>query len=127
MTARWTWIVLAVLVSLAALVRGQEAEAPRLTMHANGEHFIITYAPGAVWACTMFQQQTRIPPTPNWTDGHYTPRHCWGLEGVPGGYEDDWAYILPADDDWVIWAEVGYPDETGLLVYRRSNTLRVHR
>ena len=63
---------------------------------SSGEHLLVTFAMGATWACTVFNQQDVSEP--------YAPRHCWGLDAGATSYDDDWAHIERADGDWVVFA-----------------------
>ena len=90
-----------------------------LIFELTNERFKVVFNPGAVYACTVYEQQGGKEP--------YAPRHCWWLDPTLVGYEDDWEYIERYDTDWLVYAEVGYPDSDGVTVYHETNKLKVHR
>lgn len=94
---------------------------------SNGETFKVTYDKGAVWSCTVFQQQKVGTPDANFPDGRYTPKHCWSITRDSTSYEDDWALITPEDTDWLVWAEVQYINGHDMVSTVVSNKVRVHR
>lgn len=109
-----------------------ERTAPRITHFANVQDpFLVEFDKGATWACTMFQLQRKVEPGPNWPDGYYTPRHCWALDESMQSYPDNFKYIVPENDDWLVWAEVGYytgPNSAGPgqdITYYPTNKVRV--
>jgi hypothetical protein len=117
---RW----LALLLALAVGVGAQTA--PRIVAHPN-QTFTVTFDKGAVWACTVFRMQKATEtPSETFPDGHYTPRHCWSLDETFTSYQDDWAYILPYDSYWRVWAEIGYRRNSE-IVYVHTNTLEAYR
>lgn len=100
------WVMLALLFTFA--------DAPAIR-HLEGreEPFEVTYASGAVWACTHFESTTQTLETTGADGvrrvGPYTPAHCWGVDETSTSYGDDWAFILPTGTPWVVWAEIYYP------------------
>ena len=108
-----------------------DANAPHIYPQTTTdyEHLLVLFDPGALWACTVFQRQTLDPPDVYSPDGHYTPRHCWGLDKTTTRYNDDWAFIPREMTKWHVWAEIGYPDRTNPagfeLKYIRTNVLEV--
>lgn len=94
---------------------------------SNGDTFKVSYDKGAVWSCTVFQQQKVNKTDANFPDGRYTPKHCWGLNRDENSYEDNWAFIDKADTDWLVWAEVQYIDGHDNVKTVISNKVRIHR
>ena len=129
MKYRWLavsiWLValaLALLVSVGAL-----AATPQISTSADHQQFTVSFEKGAIWACTVYQsQRVTDEDRANFPDGKYAPRHCWALDETMTSYPDDWAWILPYDVDWHVWAEVGYP-RGGEVVYVKTNVVVVHR
>ena len=109
----WMGLVVAVAAGIAlhVVLAGAVAHpAPVIAVMPDGQMFRVTFEPGAVAACTVYQQQTLSPPNVHWPDGHYTPRHCGTLQEQMGAYEDDWAFIKAEQTPWRVWSEVQYPD-----------------
>lgn len=90
----------------------------------KGGKFLITYDKGAVWSCTVYQEQVKRASDSNFPDGMYAPRHCWGLDADTTGYVDDWAYITKSGQKWKVWAEVQYEVGNELKVVK-SNQVEV--
>jgi len=107
---------------LAVLLAGTvvSSDAPEISADVNGESFVVTFSPGAVWACTVFEQQTAHPDFP---DG-YKPMNCWILDEDVSQYEDWWSFE-PKDTDWLVHARVGWTND--LDTYQATNVLTIHR
>lgn len=89
---------------------------PTITATGNElEPFLVTFPAGALQACTIFQDQAVLAPDDPlrqyFADGHYAPRHCWGLPLKLTSYTDDWDFMPPSDPpaSWKIWVLVQYP------------------
>ena len=107
---------------LAVLLAGTvvNGDAPKISSDITGESFVVTFSPGAVWACTVFEQQATHPDFP---DG-YKPMNCWILDEESSHYEDQW-FFEPHGTDWLIHARVGWSDD--LESYQTTNFLTIHR
>lgn len=123
MIARYLALLLALFIGMRA--------ASALTISkidVKGEQLLVSFDKGAVWACTVFQQQVVGTPDQNWSDGRYAPRHCWSLYSDATSYDDNWNYIKSYDTDWLVWAEVGYPAlGVDVIQYTKTNVLEIHR
>lgn len=121
---RWAALVTALAIGLAAPAH---SASPRIAVSKDGESLIVSFDKGATWACTVYRMtEPTEPKSDTFPDGHYAPRHCWGLDTSMTNYTDDWDFIKAYDSDWDVYAEVGYPkDDT--MVYISTNILRVHR
>lgn len=100
------------------------------TIERTGERFRVTFDKGAVGACTIYKQGMLREPDPNWPDGYYTPRHCWGIDDDTTFYNDDWAWIQPEQTSWEVWAEIQYPVKGGKpdeIVIVKTNMIQVLR
>lgn len=114
------------LIVALALMLGM-VQDPSIVASQDGEKFTVTFDAGAVWACTVYQQQVVGEPDANFPDGMYAPRHCWDLKTSNTAYYDDWMYILKYDTDWLVWSEIGYPKSNDDIGYVMTNKIRIHR
>lgn len=93
----------------------------------TGERFLVTFSPGAVYACTIYTSTTETI----MQDGKtvpYAPRHCWFVDEDATEYDDDWAFIEPAGSAWLVQATMYYPVDGGRSVRESvSNVVRVVR
>jgi hypothetical protein len=123
---------------LATLLAFQTVSTPTIRINDIGDAFLVQYAAGAEWACTVYRSVDAIQePSANFPDGHYAPRHCWALEPTSTSYTDNWDRIrsyVDADKDgsddaieWEIFAMVGYPVPGGDYQYVESNRVRGRR
>ena len=129
MKARILALVVAVCVSVASML----GAGPTISATPSSEDLVVRFDKGAVFACTVFKM---VKPTETnltqWPDGRYTPRHCWSLEESDTSYPDTWAWIERYDEDWEVYAEIGYPfpsEVAGVtdVKYLTTNTIKVHR
>jgi hypothetical protein len=118
-------------------------KTPVLVMSADHTFFHLTFTPGAVGYCTVFEQQVDLkaddPLRSNFPGGKYAPRHCASSDAHESASTDDWDFIEPEQTPWKVWVEVQYPTgEHGpatpdypngeeLFVFLRSNVIEVVR
>lgn len=113
-------------IVLAGLLGLLLVDRPSITTSNDGERFKVSFEAGAIWACTIFQQQVVTEITENFPDGLYTPKHCWHLDPSLTTYDDNWAYIHQYDTPWKVWAELTYV-ENGETVIHKSNVIDLNR
>lgn len=114
------------MITLIALFLSAMLSLPSLAIFDGGERIQVTFEPGAIWACTVYEQQD-IAKTPLRDGSIYAPQHCWGLDRDMEGYEDDWAYIRRFDTDWLVWAFIQYEQDDGSMLKVETNRVEVHR
>ena len=124
----WLYLIIAIALLSGWLYVGYlHAASAAIKAAPDGETFSVTFEPGAIWACTVFQMQKATePPSSYFPDGKYAPRHCWGLSPAVGFYEDNWDHIPPYGEDWLVWAEIQRPGASE-FVSEETNRLSIHR
>lgn len=132
--AATVWLFIVCGIGLLSCVERLHAASHAVTIARLplSENVRITVSPGAVGACTVYQQQVVGVPDSNFPDGRYAPKHCLLLSGpLEGGYEDDWDWIerTVPPTPWLVWSEVQYEndDPTKDFITIKSNVVEFVR
>ena len=119
-------LIVALIIALSPTLHTSSFEALPSLVVTNVEAITVRFELGAVWACTVFEQQD-IAKTPLRDGSVYAPRRCWALSTDMDSYEDNWDYIRRFETEWLAWASISYPDTDEAMRRVETNKVPVHR